>query len=447
MKILKSAILVLTLLLSGFLSLNGQISAPDSDFSDTTDYRIDGKPDDIFVFYSPGETQKGSLRATGPSPGNFQFDWSSFDTLSQTWNPLSTESGVTFSEINNLEEGAYQLRISNGVDVDTTFRAWVHLNSFNVLISSDSQDRIKFGKYFCGVLYLNASINIDTFFYYNLDNGERIFKSPKLDYEWTSDNPAMTIFNAKVGYESKSIENPPFEDTWFILTAEDYSGMSDQDSVFYESIEVKSEFSMEFYDKKETMEFIEPPSNQDDAPLTVRFTNKSVNGFDFEWIYSDSIGNFGSSFFANYKTMSIDEQPEFTYKIPDDYYPMLVAKSEEGCIDTFKVEEAITVLPSELEAPNVFSPEGLEANRYFKVSFQSIKEFHLRIYSRTGNLVYKADVTDMYDWEGWNGNIMNSDRPAPPGIYYYIIEATGYDEERYNDGLYKGVVYLFRPKN
>ncbi len=427
------------------IALNGQISSTTADYSDTTNYRLDGVNDKIFVFYSPGGSKSGSLRADGPVAGNFDFSWSRFDTINKIWNSFLNENDIGFSEVMDLSEGGYKVDITNEAGVDTSFRAWVHLNDFSVELLSDDEDKVRFVKINCGSIRLNATVNIDSFYYYDLNSNKRILQNPKLNYLWTSDNSEHSIASPSVGYESKTIGNPPFQDTWFIFTAIDYSGMEDVDSVFYESIEVKSEYSFEFFDKKEAKDFIDPSSNSDDAPLKVRFTNLSINGYEFEWIYADTIGTFGSEIFANYETSDVNEQTEFTYLIPDDYYPALVAQSFEGCVDTFRLAEPIKVVPSELEAPNVFSPEGNTS--HFKVSFKSIKEFHIRIFSRTGKLVYRADVKDMYSWEGWNGNVLDSDRKAPPGIYYYVIEATGWDEIRYNDGIYKGFVYLFRPKN
>lgn len=428
----------------GLKSLNAQIYSPEADFVDTTDYRIDQVNDSIFVFYSPEDDIKGILRAEGIGSGSFDFNWSRYDTIAKSWNLFFSESSVSSSELQDLEEGGYRVDISNGTDVDTTFRCWIHLNGFKLDVLYDLINGPP--KAFCGALILNAEINIDSFYYYNFLTEERILRDPELNYLWSADTD-FTVYNASIGYSSKTISDPPYEDTWFTLVAGDYSGMQDRDSLLYESIEVNAEYSMQFYDKEDTEEFVEADSYEESAPLTVLFTNESVNGVSYEWIFSDTTGTYGSGFFANLETDDIFETPEFTYQIPDDYYPKLVATSEEGCVDTFNLDEPLTVLPSELEAPNVFSPEGLEANRYFKVSFQSIKEFHLRIYTRTGNLVYKVDVTDMYSWDGWNGNIMNSNRPAPAGAYYYVIEATGYDEVQYNKGVYKGVVYLFRPKN
>ena len=427
--------------------MHAQVSSPRADAGKQISYNSYTGNDKVFVFYSsPGETVTGSLRTDYPQAGNYDFNWSKYDTLLNSWGPVFfSDAGVPFSEVENLEEGGYRIRVTNGAGVDTTYYAWLFIDNFLVDVEETADGRIKPFKYTCDFLILNGYIYPDVFYYYDPITNEKIELPNGYSFLWTSDNDELIIPNDDRVLNPNTTYRPPVVDTWYILTATDSFGMVDRDSVFYETIHVRSEFSFEFYDKEETNEYVEPPDPaEEDAPLMVRFTNESVNGFSFEWIFTDTLEN--EEFQAEY---TVDEgyQPEFNYKIRDDYYPKLVATSEEGCIDTFKVEDRITVLPSELEAPNVFSPNGDGINDFFTVSFQSIKEFHIRIYSRTGNLVYKADVTDLYSWEGWNGNIMESDRRATPGAYYYVIEATGYDEIRYNKGPYKGVVYLFRGKD
>ena len=439
--------LFLCLLLS-INSVNAQISSPGSDYTDSTHYiDISHQNHKIFVYYSSlRENELGSLYAEGPLSVNYTFEWSKFDSLSMNWQALPSESGVTFSELSLLDEGGYSVRVYDGAAFDSTYYAWVFINNLEVSVLSDAEDKLVFGKYFCGVIKLDGAIQIDPFVYFDPVNNDRIIYSNGFSFRWTTDNPEFSIKPDNVGLDSKSVENPPAKDMWIILTATDSTGMIDVDSVFSESVEVKSEFTMEFFDKIETKDYIDSPNpTEDDAPLKIRFTNTSLNGYNFEWIFTDT-SNANYTVIESEFTENIDYQPEFNYKFPDYYYPALVAISEGPCYDTLKLTEPIMVLPSELEAPNVFSPEGLEKNRYFKVTFQSIKEFHLRIYSRTGNLVYKTDVVDMYSWDGWDGNIMNSSRPAPEGTYYYIIEATGYDQVMYNHGPYRGFVYLFRPK-
>lgn len=399
------------------------------------------------MFYSsPGEDRKGSLSVSHPGEENHSFSWSALDTVSLEWGEaFLSEENVSFSRADDLEEGGYRITVTSGENTDTMYYAWVFIDNLLVDVEETDDGRIKDYKYGCDFLILNGSVIPDSFYYYDPVSREKIKLNNGASYLWTSDNENITIPNKDRVLSPNTTYQPPVEDTWYVLTAIDSFGMTDVDSVFYETISVKADFSFEFFDKEETEDFIEAPSpTEDDAPLKVRFTNESLNGYSFEWIFTDSTEEDAMQ---NEFTEDFNYQPEYLYKIPDDYYPSLVAKSEENCIDTFRLEEPIEVEPSELEAPNVFSPEGLEQNRYFKVKFKSIKEFHIRIYSRTGNLVYKHDVNDLYSWDGWDGNIMNSNRPAPPGAYFYVIEATGWDEVKYNKGPYKGVVYLFRGKN
>jgi gliding motility-associated-like protein len=120
----------------------------------------------------------------------------------------------------------------------------------------------------------------------------------------------------------------------------------------------------------------------------------------------------------------------------------LIADSEEGCTDTFS--DSITVIISELEVPNVFTPNGDGTNDFFTVTHKSIQSFSIRIYSRGGSLVYKNEIGDLYEWDGWNGNVLDTNRPASEGVYYYIIEAEGYDDDEYKRGVFRGSVHLFR---
>ncbi len=425
-------------------AVTAQISSPQSDFAKHISYKSYTGEDSMFVFYElPDQSVSGRLTATGPVSGTFTFEWSAYDPLSGTFGPaFQTDNNVLQSTATGLDEGGYSVRTFNGDGTDTSFIAWVFIDDLRATIEKTASGNVPTYKYTCDFLVMSGSVIADTFYYYDPLTNESIKALNNYSFLWTSDNPDLIIPNADRVLDPNTTYRPPTKDTWYFLTASDSFNMSVRDSVFYESIQVKADFSFMFFDKADTKEYVEPPSpTEDDAPLKVKFTNKSENGFSYEWIYSDTIK---SEYFANEFSDNFDYEPENTYYIPADYYPALVSRSEEGCIDTFKVEEPITVLPSDLEVPNVFTPNGDDNNQYFKVKFASISQFTIRIYSRTGALVYKADVNDMYSWDGWDGNVKGSDHPASPGAYYYVIEATGYDKVKYRRGIYRGVVYLYR---
>lgn len=86
--------------------------------------------------------------------------------------------------------------------------------------------------------------------------------------------------------------------------------------------------------------------------------------------------------------------------------------------------------------PNVFTPNGDGVNDYFIIPTSGTAWFDIRIFSRSGGLIYKAE-SSIIRWDGKNS--MGTDMPE--GIYYYVVEDLS--------GLYEnanGFVYLFRGK-
>jgi gliding motility-associated-like protein len=166
-----------------------------------------------------------------------------------------------------------------------------------------------------------------------------------------------------------------------------------------------------------------------DARLTVRFLNHSKNGDEFHWVFLDTLGGIRETGI----TYDTTEMPEFTYINADKFYfPSLLSISEKGCEDSITIAPGIQVVGSQLEIPNYFSPtSSREENRIWRFKHQSLKTCKISVFDRSGRVVYKQDIPDIYEWEGWDGTIRDSKREAPPGGYYYIIEATGYDGVEY----------------
>jgi len=439
-------ICLMLLIVASAAEVQAQITSPTANKISSTAYPVSAENDSVYIFYSPpGTSVTGSLSASLPVAGIYTFEWFMYNEISGDFDiSLLNYNGVSPSQVNNLSKGGYRVHIFNGTDTDTTFTAWVYIDRLKVAVTKDADENLLPSAFFCGIINLVGVITVDTFYYFDPLSKNQVMLVNNYMFEWTEDNPELTIYHTTDYLDPQTIDNPPYLDTWFILTATDNFGMKDVDSVFYKSIEVKPLFSFQLFDPKEDKrEFVDATAPAEgDAPLRIKFKNESVNGSGFEWIYSADSAKSG--FFASELTDNLDLQPEYLYRIPGDYFIGLVATSEAGCIDTFKLADPITVLPSLLEVPNVFSPDGDATNPVFKVKFQSIKEFSIRIFDRAGKMVYRAEVSDMYTWEGWNGNVMDSDRKASAGVYFYVIEATGWDKEYYHKGQYRGVVYLFR---
>lgn len=422
-----------------------QISSSTADKVDSLAYETSSAKDPLFVFHQVNQgTKKGDLSATLPVIDLYNFAWSKYNPdLNGFDPPFRTETSVSNSSVSDLEEGGYQVRVWEGTNTDTILTAWVMLDKFHVGVEKDFNDLLPAYKYTCDFLVLSGFVTPDTVTYYDLVSHNQILKIPGYKFKWTSDNDELKIPNDTIILDPNITFQPPYEDTWYILTAVDNYGMTEVDSVNYESIQTKAEFTVSYLDKY-TEEFDpelgkgwSPPNNDGvfeegstDAKLTVQFDNISRNGESYEWVYLDTLGGIKQSDF----TYDTSTYVEFTYERADEYYyPYMVSTSEAGCIDTFQLVEPIFVVPSTLEIPNVFTPNGDQRNDVWMFKHQSLEECRITIVDRTGKVAYKIEIEDIYSWEGWDGNMHNSDRRAPEGQYYYVVEALGFDGVEYRD--------------
>jgi gliding motility-associated-like protein len=415
-----------------------QISSSAADFIDTLTYLSGNQAKDpLFVFYQPEEIAKpGSLTATLPGAGSYNFEWSRYNPAINGFNPaFSSESGSS-SSVSNLEEGGYRVRISNATDTDTTFMSWIMLNHLRDSVAQNTDGTLPGFLYTCDFVALAGYVFPDTFVYYDLQSHEALTKIPDFSFRWTSDNADLDIPNDSIVLRPNISYKPPYKDTEYTLTVTDEFGMSAVDKVFYASIQTKAEFSMEYYDKVNGDWDADLTGDWDkdkgslDAPLTIRFLNESLNGIRYDWVYLDTVGGI----IEEETTYELEANTEFTYEAANKYYyPYMISVSEENCTDTFRLPEPIYVEPSDLRIPNVFSPNGDPENEFFVFRHQSIKSCRITIMDRTGKVVYKKKIDDIYAWDGWDGNMHESGRRAPEGQYYYVVEALGYDGIEYMD--------------
>jgi len=425
--------------LSSLSPLLAQLSSPTADHVDTLSY-LPGNTDrdPLFVFY---QTEKeyipGILSAAYPGPGTFNFEWRRYNPGAGGFDPaFSSDAGTASSTVSNLEEGGYRVRVWNGTGIDTTMTCWVLLDNFWDAIEKTADGMLPPYRYTCDYVSLAGYVFPDTLLYYDLVSNTAISRVLDYGFKWTSDNPDLDIPNDTIVLRPNTTYKPPYKDTEYYLTATDEFGMSDVDTMFYESIQTKAEFTVEYYDKV-TGEY-DPSLDGSwaddkgslDSRLTVRFLNSSQNGAVFYWVYLDTLGGVKESEI----TYALEAITEFTYINADNYYdPYLVSMSEENCQDTFRMEQEIYVVPSQLAIPNVFTPNDDLINDHWKFKHQSLEKCNVSIMNRNGVVVYKRKIEDIYSWEGWDGNMHNSSRKAPEGQYFYVVEAIGYDGVEYQD--------------
>ncbi len=416
-----------------------QISSPTADHIDTLSYLPGNLAEDpLFVFYQSNDIYKpGVLSASYPGGGNFNFEWSMYNPAINGFNPpFFSESGLSSSTVNNLDEGGYRVRVWNGTGTDISYMSWVMLDHFRDSVAQTVEGTLPGYLYTCDIVVLGGYVFSDTLVYYDLQTHELISRPIRFSFKWTSDNPDLDIPNDTTVLRPNISYKPPYRDTEYYLTANDEFGMTDMDDVFYESIQTKAEFSTEYYDKV-TGEYASDltgdwsaDKGSLDAMLTVKFVNQSLNGASYDWVYLDTTGGI----MERETTYELEALTEFTYEAADKYYyPYMISTSEENCTDTFRIEGGIHVVRSQMVIPNVFSPNGDGINDYFIFKHQSLKYCKVTIVDRNGKVVYKRKIEDIYAWDGWDGNLHESNRSAPEGQYYFVVEGLGYDGFEYKD--------------
>ena len=428
-----------------FSGILGQLSSPTADLVDSVSYPVREVKDPLFVFYQiNGASVLGTLSATLPGAGNYNFEWSRYNPEISTFDPpFSSETGVAVSEVPGLEEGGYRVRIWNGTTIDTILIGWVMLDEMRAQVTKDINDEVFPTYSTCNFLVVIGEVDPDTLRYYDPVSHAQQEMPIGFKFKWTSDNPDHNIPNDSTVLRFNITYVPPVKDTWVILTVTDALGMVEVDSVFCRAKATRAEFTVEYLDKvvaatEETDNLWNPDLTESwskdmgstDAKLTVRFLNESENGENYEFVFLDTLGGIKE----NYETGNVDEVPEYTYTRADEYYyPYLVSTSSFGCIDTFDLEEAIFVAKSQLVIPNVFSPNGDGINDFWVFKHQSIKSCRITVVDRTGKVAYKREIDDIYSWDGWDGNMHDSNRRAPEGQYYFVVEAMGFDDVEYRD--------------
>jgi gliding motility-associated-like protein len=167
------------------------------------------------------------------------------------------------------------------------------------------------------------------------------------------------------------------------------------------------------------------------APLDVSFVNNSQSSLGSSSIIS--VWNFGN---GTTGTTLNNELTTATYTAPGTYTVMLLT-SKGNCLDTI-FKTILVDIPSKMEVPNIFTPNGDGTNDIFFLKTANLGEITAFIMDRWGNKVY--DVRSSTGNIAWDGKNL-SGKECASGVYLYVIKAKGRDGKEYEA---KGNITLMR---
>jgi len=165
-----------------------------------------------------------------------------------------------------------------------------------------------------------------------------------------------------------------------------------------------------------------------DKPVT--FFNLTVGATKYSWDFGDYDEDTGEAQPGNYSTARDTSHIYYT----EGWKDVTLVAWNEHCIDSVTYT-AVKVIPKgQLEFPTVFRPDptgpnsgivdptnpnvdaGYANSIFFPGVNQQVKEYHLYIYNRWGQLVFQSHDVNY----GWNGYI--NDTMAAQGVYFWRVE-------------------------
>ncbi|MDG2227950.1 MAG: gliding motility-associated C-terminal domain-containing protein, partial [Flavobacteriales bacterium] len=218
-----------------------------------------------------------------------------------------------------------------------------------------------------------------------------VFGSIGSAYSWS---PSTYLSNPNIADPFSTAQ----EDITYYVSVSDAQGCTDQDSVI---ITVLSLPSASFT----------PEIKAGCEGVVVKFTNTSVDGSNFDWLFGDG------------ETTS-DESPTYTYPYGEDFSATLTVTNTDGCID--KATFSGTALDFDdyfdIFIPNVFTPNGDGENDIFaiEVAGELNKCSDLKIYNRWGQIVFISTGGNTK----WDGHT-NVGLAVPEGTYFFVVEING----------------------
>jgi gliding motility-associated-like protein len=136
----------------------------------------------------------------------------------------------------------------------------------------------------------------------------------------------------------------------------------------------------------------------------VQFTDLSTSPnsviIGWTWLFGDSTG-------------SNVQNPIQNYANGGDYDVILVVTDANGCTDSARNVQVVTLMPA---VPTAFSPNGDGENDVFRVRGGPFKAIDFKVYNNWGQLIFSSQDENV----GWDGTF--NGEPQPVGVYTWVVD-------------------------
>lgn len=353
----------------------------------------------------------------------------------------SNLGGGYAEEIKNVERESTKISIPLSTDDlgyiiedgSTRYYCWVtnYSNHFMTLQGAYPNEEPN-----CDYSVLNIEGSAPAINYYTITGQPRVL-SREIHIEYTtqefdeSSTQFVNVDEQKV-YESLgsivSIAPPAYCSTHFTISGDRFikqwnKELSIETNIVQPTaVECRTEAIQEEYDSQEGSNIMKGDGNGlgGSAPATISFNAYVTDAIiHYEWQMSRE-PNFENPDYRFYQ-----QNLDYTFTEEGNFYLRFIGSNADGSCESIGDTYTVSIGASALECPNAFSPNDDGVNDIWKVSYRSLIDFHCEIFNRNGQRIYAYDDPSG-GWDGtWNG------RKVKPGVYYYVIVATGADGQKY----------------
>ncbi|MCF0190305.1 MAG: gliding motility-associated C-terminal domain-containing protein [Marinilabiliaceae bacterium] len=287
---------------------------------------------------------------------------------------------------------------------------YIFLSLLTTLMTAQERDiprvdsvRIVLDSLRCEGAYLHAIAYAVPYAVEDKSTGEVVMKNQKLLYQWyMSDTLALSS-----NYPEAEL-GAPYDTTFIKLVVTNQDEQTAVDEVRVPSYGVRASFTLQVREREWPHEITKGDALS--APANVEFSNTSRGQYTVsEWA-------MGSA------TRLFDKDPVYQFQETGDYVISLKVTNEVSGCWSVDSTHTVKVTDSDIDFPDVFTPNGDGVNDEFRPAYKSIKNYKLTVYNRWGRRIYTSTNLET----GWDGK--DGGTKAAEGVYMYICEADGYDK-------------------